>query len=590
MMKSTCTFTLLLLWVVLAWPVGAQAPLPLSEETIVWSAQWRDVRFELVRGQLMKQQFEDGLNLIQWEGEFMTQNELTALGIDNIHMPFQGKFSEEIWLDNMSQFQMYQGMFHVPDADTQWLTPIEVSLQQDVDAHNLLVQTAQGNDVSHIDTPWQPLEITSYTDWVVFSPMALFTGLLGLDQTIFDDHTLTALNIFARYLPDTGIEEQIFVHPLKIQQLDGHYVEPGSTGTLVPVERFAVSFDNSLIWHGLINRDGRLVAWQLPAVPELMLWRSDLYPSGIVLRQDRQQLWQQIATWSVVAALLAIAGGGWMMRRRWLRIRHLGKAIETGEVIPEEGPDIVRQLGQAFKKLQQRTTRSEALRDRLLGDVAHELRTPVSVLRADLEALIDNVYQPSPERLMALHDKTLLLDRLVSDLHQLALAQTGDLKLSPQPTDLEDFLNSVAQTFEIAFQASDIGFNVRMKPPLPTLDLDQTRMQQVLLNLLDNARRHTPSGGNVTLSATHHTHDGQTGILISVSDTGSGISQDDLPHVFERLYRGDCARSRDRGGTGLGLSISKSFVEAHRGVIWVESKGPFQGTSIFIFLPHCLSS
>lgn len=242
--------------------------------------------------------------------------------------------------------------------------------------------------------------------------------------------------------------------------------------------------------------------------------------------------------------------------------------------------DELARLGKAFNRMAESLKKSEELRRRMIADISHELRTPLTVIRGGLEALRDRVFQPTPGKLAEIEGEVLLLDRLVEDLRELALAEAGDLRLERGPTDLARVVERLAGRIRERLAERGIALEVEAPQDLPKLNLDSDRIEQVLHNLLSNAERYTPSGGRITVSVENR--EGE--VLVSVADTGPGIPKEQLPHIFERLYRGEKARSRRGGGAGLGLAIAKQLVEAHGGKIWAESE-PGRGTTLSFSLP-----
>ncbi|MEK7325687.1 MAG: ATP-binding protein, partial [Chloroflexota bacterium] len=222
------------------------------------------------------------------------------------------------------------------------------------------------------------------------------------------------------------------------------------------------------------------------------------------------------------------------------------------------------------------------LRRNMMADIAHELLNPIAVLQANLEAVIDGVLPPSAENLQPLLDQSHLLSRLVDDLRTLALAESGQLSLNRAPTDPAEIVRSVVLQFTQQAEARRITLEADIAPNLPPVALDSQRIAQVLGNLLSNAIRHTPEGGKIECRVTNNATAKQVALV--VSDTGSGISPEALPHIFERFYRADSSRSRAGGGTGLGLSIARQLVELHGGRIWAESE-PGKGTRVTFALP-----
>jgi signal transduction histidine kinase len=222
-------------------------------------------------------------------------------------------------------------------------------------------------------------------------------------------------------------------------------------------------------------------------------------------------------------------------------------------------------------------------RRELLADVAHELRTPLTIIQGNLEGLRDGVYDATPDHLDLVLDETHKLSRLVDDLRLLTLAEAGQLPLDLQALDVAQLLADVRDAF--ACQADERGITLTVSPPeaAPPLLADPQRLGQVLGNLVSNALRHTPSGGQVALGAA--LIPSGDGLRLSVSDTGEGIPAEDLPRIFDRFWRGDPARSHEFGaGSGLGLAIAKGLVEAHGGRIWAESEVG-QGTTVVCILP-----
>lgn len=236
-------------------------------------------------------------------------------------------------------------------------------------------------------------------------------------------------------------------------------------------------------------------------------------------------------------------------------------------------------LGEAFNEMAQSVENSEALRRRLIADVAHELRTPIATLRSRLEALRDGVLPTDEATLATLADEVLVLSSLVDDLQELSLAESGALRYEREPVDLGSLVAEEAERFRVGLEAKGVALEVSCPEPL-TVVADRKRLGQVIRNLLDNAAKHTEAGAvGVRCSAA----DG--GAAIEVSDTGAGIAADALPYVFERFYRADQSRERRTGGTGIGLTISRRIVEDHGGRIEATSM-PGKGTTMSVWLPR----
>jgi two-component system OmpR family sensor kinase/two-component system sensor histidine kinase BaeS len=255
--------------------------------------------------------------------------------------------------------------------------------------------------------------------------------------------------------------------------------------------------------------------------------------------------------------------------------------VESGDYatrIHERGPREVRDLARAFNAMAGRLQRSEQQRRDLLADVTHELRTPLTVMQGNLEALMDEVYPRDDAHLAPILDETRVLARLVEDLRTLALAESGALKLHPEPTDLAILIDETASSFRAQADSAGVTLAVTQVEDLPLLEIDPVRIREVLANLVANALRHTPAGGTIEIGASPAAG-GEAAVTVYVRDTGTGISPDDLPHIFDRFYRSEQSR-----GMGLGLAIARNLVTAHRGTIAAESQ-PGGGTIIRFTLP-----
>jgi two-component system OmpR family sensor kinase/two-component system sensor histidine kinase BaeS len=260
------------------------------------------------------------------------------------------------------------------------------------------------------------------------------------------------------------------------------------------------------------------------------------------------------------------------------------------------------ELANSFNDMARALHQADLQRRQMTADIAHELRTPLSIIKGRLEGLQDGVYSATPEEIERLLGETALLERLIDDLRLLALAEAGQLPLYTEPLDPLDALQDAADAFAPQAAAQQVRLAVFPSEPLPPVEGDPQRLAQVFANLVANALRYTQAGGTITLSA--KVEDSRSGIedrgsssdgpssildlrpsiLFEVRDTGQGIAPDDLPHIFDRFYRADRSRTRGSGGAGLGLAIAKQIVLAHGGAIWAESTVG-QGTAIRIALP-----
>jgi len=244
-------------------------------------------------------------------------------------------------------------------------------------------------------------------------------------------------------------------------------------------------------------------------------------------------------------------------------------------------PDELGQLALSFNRMAEKLDQTETMRRQLIGDVSHELRTPLTTIKGSMEGLLDGVLPPTPETFENIHREASRLQRLVSDLQELSRVESGAVPLALSPLNLSDLVDSVAGHLKPQFSEKGVSLDLEITDPLPLVNADPDRLSQVLINLLGNALQYTPEEGKVSLSV--HREDDL--ILVRISDTGVGILQEHLPHLFSRFYRVDKSRSRAGGGSGIGLTIAKSIVESHGGHIWAESGGPGRGSTFSFTLP-----
>lgn len=285
------------------------------------------------------------------------------------------------------------------------------------------------------------------------------------------------------------------------------------------------------------------------------------------------------------AAAVAVAVGA-VLARVFLRPLHALstaiQAVERGDLkqhIPVRGSDELADVLRAFNRMSAELDRVNALRRQMTADIAHDLRTPLTVIRGYLEAMADGSLSPSPERLAALRSEVLTLHHLIEDLRTLSLADAGELRLQRQLVQPAALLADVRESFALQADARGVTLAVDADPDLPPVSVDPLRMTQVFGNLVSNALRHTPPGGQVTLRAALH----PPNVEFTVEDTGAGIAPEHLAHIFERFYRADASRQQQEGESGLGLAIVRSLVEAHGGSVRAEST-PGKGTRMTIAL------
>ncbi len=238
-------------------------------------------------------------------------------------------------------------------------------------------------------------------------------------------------------------------------------------------------------------------------------------------------------------------------------------------------------LALSFNRMAAQLEQIETMRRQLIGDVAHELRTPLTTIKGSMEGLMDGVLPADETTYQQVYREADRLQRLVNDLQELSRVEAHAYELHPHSVQLIGIIQRLAERFKPQFDEKGVILQTRVTPDLPLLLADEDRLTQVLTNLLGNALQYTPSGGRVEFIAEQKENE----IQIAISDTGTGISAEHLPHVFDRFYRVDKSRSRAGGGSGIGLTIARHLIEAHGGRIWVESEGAGRGSSFKFSLP-----
>lgn len=289
-----------------------------------------------------------------------------------------------------------------------------------------------------------------------------------------------------------------------------------------------------------------------------------------------------------VSALAALAVSFYFSRRLQRSITEVASAatdVAQGNYdvrvsSPRLGDDFDA-LSTAFNQMASRLQTVDSTRQQLFGDLAHEIRTPVAVLEAYIEALEDGVRTLTPQTAAMLRDQTRRLVRFSNDVAALAKAEESSVSMSYANIDIDRLTHRCVAAAQERYDNKGVALRVRLQKALPPLWADEQRLSQVLGNLLENALRHTPSGGSVEVNCVR---DGDR-LRIAVADTGEGIAAEHVNRVFERFYRADTARDREHGGAGLGLAIAKALVEAHGGSISVMSGGPGGGATFTLALP-----
>ena len=310
------------------------------------------------------------------------------------------------------------------------------------------------------------------------------------------------------------------------------------------------------------------------------------------MAQQTTQVFQsamlQALAYSAAAAVLASVAASLIVSTRIVtplqRLLAASRRIASGqyaERVPVEGDAELRALADQFNVMASALEQTEQRRVTLIGDVAHELRTPLATIEGYTEGLMDGVVEPGPETWALLNDEVGRLRRLAQELGELSRAEAGQLALEPRLVQPAALAQGAIARMGTQFADKGVALVNAVAADLPQVRADADRMVQVFINLLGNALRHTPTGGTVRLSAER----APGAVVFHVDDTGVGIAPEHLPHLFERFYRVDKARARALGGSGIGLTIAKAIVEAHGGTIIVASAGLGRGARFSFTLP-----
>jgi len=319
-----------------------------------------------------------------------------------------------------------------------------------------------------------------------------------------------------------------------------------------------------------------------PGSMRTMMRRVMGAPELLFLWQLRRATWLAAFAGGIAAVLLGIVVARYLtapLRQMSAAAARIGQG-DLAQEVPIPSTDELGSMARAFNSMTADLRRLEDSRRQLVADIAHELGTPLSVLQANLEGMLDGVVAATPDRLAALHTQVRLLARLVNDLRDLSLAQAGKLVLNRAPADLGALVAEAAAAVAPYARERGVALQSRIAPGLPLVAVDRDRLMQVVYNLLDNAIRHTPAGGSVTVEI----EAGIGEVRLLVADTGPGIPPEEIGRIFDRFYRLDAARSRASGGTGLGLAIVKTLVEAHNGRVSVASRMG-DGSTFTVTLP-----
>ena len=322
-----------------------------------------------------------------------------------------------------------------------------------------------------------------------------------------------------------------------------------------------------------------------PPVPE-SLWSIRFQEPSLARFSDtinRSLLISGIGAGALGLVLVAL-----MSRRALRSVRRLTAAAQSlgrgdlSQRVPVSGRDEIGELSRTFNVMAEGLQDAERQRRNMVADVAHELRNPLSNIRGYVEAVRDGVLEADEATIGSIHRQTMYLSKLVEDLRLLAETESADFSLDLEPGSMGEVVARSVEAHRPQAQAKGVSLSSSTQTALQEVEMDRTRIEQVLGNLLQNAIRHTPSDGRVDVTV----EASESAVKVTVADTGEGISPDDLPHVFDRLFRADPSRTRTTGGAGLGLTIARQLVEAHGGSIRAEST-PSQGSRFIFEIPRC---
>jgi len=299
---------------------------------------------------------------------------------------------------------------------------------------------------------------------------------------------------------------------------------------------------------------------------------------------DRPDLIFPFGFLGFILLVFAVGWGARSLRRMSMPLDDLLNAshrVADGDYsvrVEEKGTPEIYSLVRGFNSMAERLQANDQQRRSMLADISHELRTPITVIQGNVEGILDGLYPADEARLKSIIEETQILSRLVDDLRTLALAESGALRLKREPTNLAELVRDAASGLESQADEREIRYEMSLDDG-EDVNIDPQRVREVLTNLLSNAVRYTPRGGEIKVHLTEAGSGVERNVMISVEDNGPGIESADLPYIFDRFYK-----SSDSGGMGLGLSIAKYLVEAHGGKIWAESEVG-KGTKISFMLP-----
>ena len=296
-----------------------------------------------------------------------------------------------------------------------------------------------------------------------------------------------------------------------------------------------------------------------------------------------------LLTWSTVAFGAVVGlGVGVLLSRSLIKpltaLEQGAKAVAAHDLthrVPEKGSREMKTVAHAFNEMAAELKRTKLAQQNMLADITHELRHPVHLFKGNLQGIIDGIFPLEMKEIVFLWEETQRLSQLVNDLHEIGLAESDQLSMQMQEVDVGRLIKDAVDAIRPLAVEKEIDLHTKLPPDPILFAVDGGRIRQAILNLLGNAIRHTPDGGEVLVSLVETA----VGLEIAVVDTGMGIAPDDLPYVFDRFYRTDTSRNRETSGAGLGLAITKAIVEGHNGRIVATSLGINRGSTFTLYLP-----
>jgi signal transduction histidine kinase len=349
------------------------------------------------------------------------------------------------------------------------------------------------------------------------------------------------------------------------------------------------AFDRHMVGMSAMMSGNRMT---MPPVPGVDV--SNVQPLEMELFSNYQAAVTEALSLAAAAALTAAVLASIFISRQVVgpvqRMMVISRRIAEGEYeerlnvsgnVQSNQLDELDQLALRFNQMADKLEKTETMRRQLIGDVTHELRTPLAAIKGYMEGLMDGVLPATPETYQQVHAEADRLQRLVNDLQELSRVEAGAYQLKLELVSPVKLIETTINHLNRQFEEKGIRLEKRLDANLPNVSADKDRIMQVLTNLVGNALQYTPTGGSVIITATRV----KSEIIISITDTGIGISPEYLPFIFNRFYRADKSRARASGGSGIGLTIAQAVVKAHHGRIWAESAGEGKGSSFHFTLP-----